>query len=199
MPRWLWILLSVALIGWLVSPSSHPARVRAPGELAPEDPVQKNLDHAAPIQDGDFTLTPLADFSLTARVLSRSDYRFDHAASLSPTDLAFGWGRMSDSSVLSQLDISQSGRWYFYHWSSSDPPIPKDEIIRSSANMHMIPADDSVRSALRGVRPGDIVHLDGELIEAHGKDGSVWRSSTTRDDSGDGACEVVYVRHLVVM
>jgi len=49
------------------------------------------------------------------------------------------------------------------------------------------------------VREGDIVHLEGELIEAHGKDGSVWRSSTTRSDSGDGACEVVYVRSLVVM
>ena len=198
MHRWLWILLCIVLVGWLVLPSHH-TRIRDPGILAPDIPVQQDVGHAATIQDGDFTLTPLAEFSLTARVLSRSDYSFDHAAALSPTDLAFGWGRMSDSSVLAQLDISQSGRWYYYHWSTDEPPIPKDEIIRSSANMHMIPADDAVRTVLRHVHAGDIVHLEGELIEAHGKDGSVWRSSMTRDDTGDGACEVVYVRKLVVM
>ena len=49
------------------------------------------------------------------------------------------------------------------------------------------------------MRVGDIVHLEGQLIEARGKDGSTWRSSMSRDDTGDGACEVVYVRSLVVM
>jgi hypothetical protein len=199
MPRWLWILLAVAVIGWLASPPTHSARARDPGILAPGTPDQHNLDHASPFQDGDFSITPLADFTLTARVLSRADYSWDRSAVLSPTDLAFGWGRMSDSTVIAKLDVSQSGRWYHYHWSTQDPPIPLDEIIRSSANMHMIPADDSVRASLRGVRPGDIVHLEGELIEAHGKDGSVWRSSMTREDTGDGACEVVYVTRLVVM
>ena len=198
LPLWLWALFALAIVGWLITPSSHPPRPRDPGILAPDEPLQHDLSGTAPIPDGDFLLTPLADFSLTARVLSRSDYRLDHAAALSPTDLAFGWGRMSDSRVLAQLDITQSGRWYHYHWSTQEPPIPRDEIIRSSANMHMIPADDAVRAALRDVRAGDIVHLEGQLIEAHGKDGSVWRSSLRRDDTGDGACEVVYVRRLVV-
>ncbi len=199
MTRWLWILLVVALLGWWFSPPIHSARARAPGMLVAEAPDQRDLDHAATFQDKDFTITPLADFSLTARVLSRTDYSFDRQSSISPTDLALGWGRMSDSAVLAGLDISQSGRWYFYHWSTDTPPIPKDEIIRSSANMHMLPADDTVRWELKQVRPGDVVHLEGQLIEARRSDGSVWRSSMTRDDSGDGACEVVYVRSLVVM
>jgi len=199
MPRWLWILLAVAFIGWLASPPMHFARARAPGVLAAVEPQQHNLDHAGSFQDRDFTITPLADFSLTARVLSRADYRFDPTSSISPTDLAMGWGRMSDSAVLAKLDISQSNRWYTYRWGADGPPIPKDEIVRSSANMHMLPADDTVRWELKQVRPGDIVHLEGELIEAHGANGGVWRSSMTRDDSGDGACEVVYVKSLVVM
>ncbi len=199
MQRWLWILMCLVLVGWWFAPPIHSAHAHAPGVLAPDTPEQHDIDHGTPFPDGDFTITPLADFSLTARVLSRADYRFDHAAALSPTDLAFGWGPMSDSGVLARLDISQSNRWYYYHWSTDAPPIPKDEIVRSSANMHMIPANDDVRRALRRVREGDLVHLEGQLIEAHGKDGSVWRSSMTRDDTGDGACEVVYVRKLVVM
>ena len=67
------------------------------------------------------------------------------------------------------------------------------EIARSSANMHMIPATDDVAAALAGVRKGDRVRIDGWLVEAHAADGWRWRSSTRRDDSGGGACEVVYV------
>ena len=198
-PRWLWVLVAVACIGWLASLPMHGAHARTSGVLASDIPKQHDLDHSASFQEGDFSITSLADFSLTARVLSRTDYHFDRAAVLSPTDLAFGWGRMSDSAVLAKLDIWQAHRWYFYHWSTGAPPIPRDEIIRSSANMHMLPADDTVRWELKQVRPGDIVHLEGQLIEAHGANGGVWRSSMTRDDTGDGACEVVYVRSLVVM
>lgn len=199
MPRSLWILFVVALLGWWLSPPIHFARARASGVLVAEAPDQRNLDGASAFRVKDFSITPLADFTLTARVLSREDYRFDPSAALSPTDLALGWGRMSDSAVLAKLDISQSSRWYTYRWSSDAPPIPKDEIVRSSANMHMIPADDTVRWQLKQVRPGDVIHLEGQLIEAHRADGGVWRSSMTRDDTGDGACEVVYVRRLVVL
>ncbi len=199
MPRWFWILLAVALIGWWFSPPIHFARARDPGVLVPEDPQQHDLGHATSFQDKDFTITPLADFTMTARVLSRADYSYDPVSSISPTDLAMGWERMSDSTVLAKLDIGQSSRWYTYRWGAEGPPIPRDEIIRSSANMHMLPADDTVRWQLKQVRPGDVVHLEGQLIEAHGANGGVWRSSMTRDDSGDGACEVVYVRKLVVM
>ncbi len=200
MPRWLLILIGSLLLAVVYAVlSQHAARTPAPGVLAPADPVQVDIAHGTPFQDGEFTITPLADFSLTARVLSRADYSWDRAAALSPTDFAFGWGAMSDTKVLAGLDISQSGRWYFYRWNSPQPPIPLPEIIRSSANMHMIPANDTVRAQIKRVRVGEVVHLEGELIQARGKDGSTWRSSMTREDSGDGACEVVYVRKLAVM
>jgi hypothetical protein len=199
MKRWFWIFIGIVLVGWWFSPPIRFTRTQPPGVLVAEAPEQHNLGHAPSFQDKDFTITPLADFSVTARVLSREDYRFDPTSSISPTDLALGWGRMSDSAVLARLVIRQSSRWYTYSWQTRDPPIPPREMIRSSANMHMLPADDSVRSALKTVRPGDVVHLDGQLIEAHSTNGGVWRSSMTRNDTGDGACEVVYVRHLVVL
>lgn len=200
MPRWLWtVIVGLLLVVAYAVLSQHGAIVRSPGVLAPDDPVQVDIAHGTPFPDGDYSITPLANFSLTARVLSRADYSWDRAAALSPTDFAFGWGPMSDSSVLAGLKIWQSGRWYYYQWNTPQPPIPLPEIIHTSANMHMIPADSTVRAQIKRVRVGDIVHLQGELIEARGKDGSIWRSSMSRDDTGDGACEVVYVRSLVVM
>ena len=125
-------------------------------------------------------------------MLRREDYRSGREAELSPTDLALGWGRMRDEAVLSQLSISQGGRFYRYRWENA-PPLPPEEIVRSSANMHMIPADDTIAEALKSVREGERVRIDGWLVEAQAPDGWKWRSSTTRSDSGGGACEVVYV------
>ncbi|HEY4582654.1 MAG TPA: hypothetical protein VIG88_07310, partial [Lysobacter sp.] len=141
------------------------------------------------------TLRPLAGFSIDARVLSRRDYDRGREADLSPTDLALGWRRMSEDAVLDRLDISQSDRWYHYRW-SGDAPIPPAEIVRSSANMHLIPADDAVARALDDVEADDRIRIDGWLVEAEAADGWRWRSSLSREDSGDGACEVVYVCSL---
>lgn len=59
--------------------------------------------------------------------------------------------------------------------------------------MHMIPGNDRIAQALAGVRKGERVRIDGWLVEANARDGWRWRSSTSRTDTGGGACEVVYV------
>lgn len=138
-------------------------------------------------------VTPLAGFSIAARVLSREDYLLDTEADYSPTDLALGWGPMSRPEVYLALDISQSNRWYQYAWDSGGPPIPEDQIVRSSANMHMIPASPEVARALAAVGAGQNIRLDGWLVNIERDDGWRWQSSLTRDDSGGGACELIYV------
>ena len=187
-------LLLIALLGgvhwWRHRPMAH-----APGVLVGDAPVQTDLDDGATLQKGDVTLVTRARFELTARVLSRTDYHFDAGASLAPVDLALGWGRMSDSDVLSKITISQENR--FYHWHVDQFPIPRREIEQSSANMHMIPAGDQARRELERVRPGEVVHLEGFLVDASRPNGWRWRTSMTRDDTGDGACELVYVESVV--
>jgi len=42
------------------------------------------------------------------------------------------------------------------------------------------------------VRAGDRVRIDGWLVNVEAGDGWRWRSSLTREDSGSGACELVY-------
>lgn len=64
--------------------------------------------------------------------------------------------------------------------------------------MHMIPANDEIKSRLKKVRVGQVVALSGYLVRVQGADGWHWNSSMTRRDSGDGACEVVWVKDIVV-
>lgn len=204
--RFVLALLALALVGWWYSPLSprvpavaaHAAgevpRCPLPPRAVPgEPPLQSDVPaDLAPFRLRVATLTPLAGFSVDARVLSREDYHFGRESDLSPTDLALGWGRMRDDAVLARLDVSQSSRWYHYAW-RGEPPLPLDEIVRSSANMHMIPANAHVAAALHRVRSNGGVRIDGWLVEADAPDGWRWRSSLTREDSGGGACEVVYV------
>ena len=189
-------LLLIALLGG-VNWWRHRAITHAPGMLATDAPTQIDLDEAATLRRGDFTLVTRARFELTARVLSREDYRFDAGAPLAPIDLALGWGRMSDSEVLSQIEVSQGNR--FYHWHVDRFPIPRREIEQSSANMHMIPADTAVRHVLERVRPGQLVHLEGFLVDAQRPSGWHWHTSMTREDTGDGACELVYVENADIV
>jgi hypothetical protein len=204
--RLLVALLLLCAIGWWYSPVSPrvpaiaapaqgyvvdcppPPAVR-PGEAPRQSPVPAGMQ---PVRLRPARLVPLAGFSLEARVLGREDYHADRGAALSPTDLALGWGRMREDAVLARLDIGQGARFYHYRW-QDEPPLPPAEIVRSSANMHMIPATAEVAAELRRVRRDDSVRIDGWLVEAEGTDGSRWRSSLTREDQGNGACELVYV------
>ena len=145
----------------------------------------------------DFTIIFKATFKLKARVLSRERYYTGREAQLAPVDLALGWGRMSDESVLDRIDISQSGR--FYRWQTDKFPIPPREIEINSANMHLIPADVAVEDDIKSAVKGNIVKLQGYLVFVKHPDGWKWRSSLKRGDTGDGACEVVYVESFEIL
>ena len=194
-PRWLWLLAILAALAWW----QHAARplAHAPGVLVPEAPAQGALEARPPdLHKGVVTIKPLARFSLSARVLSRADYHWDRESQIAPVDLALGWGRMSDSAVLDKVDVSQAGRFYFWH--VREFPIPEREIIESSANMHLIPADASIEREIKRTRAGDIVSFDGYLVESDWPDGGRWISSLTRSDSGAGSCELIWVENFSI-
>jgi hypothetical protein len=176
---------------WSDRPYAQP-----PGVLAPDIPIQEDVAGAPTFSRDGFTIKPLAAFDVRARVLSRERYRWDAGAKLSPVDLALGWGPMSDTSVIEHLDLSQDHRWYQFRTQSL--PLPADQLMRHSSNMHMIPADRGIANAMRSVRKGQIVRFKGKLVEVSRRDGFVWRSSLSREDTGRGACELVYVERFEV-
>lgn len=189
----MWKRLFIAIvIAWAAYSAWEKRSVQhGDGVMAARMPQQELLSGASAFEFNGYRLTPLADYDIEARLLARETYRMGREADLSPIDFGVGWGRMSDESVLKQIDISQSNR--FMHWRVKEFPIPQREIETSAANMHLIPADSVVARQIEKMRVGQIVRLRGRLVRADAQDGWHWVSSLSRDDTGAGACELFWV------
>lgn len=188
-------LLSAVMLAYLLARNWEQRPIEQPaGILVPATPLQETVERSS-LQVGKFTLDPRARFEIEARVLSTRRYYLGRGASLAPLDLALGWGPMSDNRLLAHLDISQSGRWYRYRFDAL-APVEAGEIARSSANMHMIPAGTTQEKQLKSLRVGEIVRIRGLLVDVSDESGWSWSTSLTRDDTGAGACEIVYVEAI---
>jgi hypothetical protein len=168
------------------------------GVLAAAEPLQVDTTDGEQTRLGHWTLTTRASYHITARILGLERYRFDQLADLIPEDLALGWGPMSDNRIISHLDIYQSDRFYFWH-ANTAPPISRDSIIVHSANTHVIPQDATIAKQLSRLRPGEVVTLSGDLVDAVRDDGARIKTSLVRTDTGAGACEVMLVRDVELL
>ena len=180
-------ILLIALLAGGVYQYWHSHKIRAPAA-----PVTASIDHEWEAYG--YRIVPLEKFDFQARVLSTEHYSMDRESQLAPVDLALGWGPMADPNVLAKISISQSNR--FYYWHVDEFPIPRRDIEIHSANMHMVPASADVERALKSIQPGQAVTFSGYLIEVRAPDGWHWRSSLTREDTGNGACELVWVERI---
>lgn len=186
------LLLAGAGLWYGSRPIEHP-----PGVLVPQAPRQTAETEARPIPHRGYTLAPVARFDAEGRVLGRKAYRTDEHARLAPYDLAVGWGPMSDSAVLDAFTITQMRR--FYRWQTDRYPIPRNDVIRHSTNIHLIPATAAVEGAIARIREGHVVRLQGRLVNVRGPDGSRWRTSTSRTDAGMGACEILWLESVEIL
>lgn len=194
--RWL-LLLFIMLMGWhFCAPTTATVVYQSP-DITIEQVPQQSPTESTLFEHKGFQVTPLADFALSARVLSRKDYRFGKESQVSPTDLVLGWGALSDPKVIEKISIRQSGRWYF--WQVDQFPVSRRVIETHSANMHLIPANKEVANTLKTLKLGSLISLRGYLVQLDADDGWRWRSSLTREDTGANACELIYVQHLQLL
>lgn len=168
------------------------------------DPLQTPAEEAAPFEvtaGGEtFRLTPLATYAARGIVLDRSNYSSGWNGRLSPCDVALAWGALLENDLYKELDWSQSGRWYWWQYDGSASPKVQDEkfVARYSSNTHIIPATPNLARAAKSLSAGDTAELCGHLVrvDSTGGEGNRWVSSTSRQDMGDGSCEVLYLTKL---
>ncbi len=159
--------------------------------IVADEPVQGTCPPEVIATIKGYAVTKVATYTIRARVLRTKHYWAD-GNELVPFDVALGWGRMSDQTVLDRIEVSQGNRLYFYD-SEGGKPIPDREVDRHSSNNHLIAANSAIAHVIAGLYPGEIVTMQGFLVNASKVGGIDWRTSLSRNDSGSGASEVIYV------
>ena len=198
------ILVCAALACWFIY---NNGRRRAVGGL--KDPVQTEAEGTKTLKlNGyDVTITYRAAYDIEALVVHRKKYSGSGlGATLSPVDLALAWGKTAECNTQIDFHWKQSGRFYYWHVNDLDELIPVgdvENVEQSSANCHIIPADAKTGKTVKRIRRGDHIRLKGYLvdIDAVKDDGSTfwWHTSTVRTDTGDGACELIYVTDATII
>jgi hypothetical protein len=166
------------------------------GITAPDQPKQINLVGTKEWKLDEFSFKALAEYIIKARVLSRNNFSVGRESEISPFDLALGWGPMSDQSITDKIDISQSNRWY--RWKADVLPIQTREISLNSANVHIIPKDETIEKKFDEVYKGSLIEMKGYLVEITTTEGWRWKSSLKRDDTAGGSCELFWVEELII-
>jgi hypothetical protein len=167
-----------------------------------QDPLQEALDNPSPIRfergGWAWTITPKASYVLRGVVLSRERYRSGPIASLSQWDVAMAWGKLLENDLWRQISWSQTSRWYL--WTrKADFPRGDDFIARWSSNTHLIPATPVMKRAIPLLKKHALAELTGSLVSVRGTKRDEWwnwNSSLSREDGGDGSCEVLYLTRL---
>jgi hypothetical protein len=67
------------------------------------------------------------------------------------------------------------------------------------SNNHLISDDDFIRDQVKAIKVGDQIRVRGYLASYSNKGGGKRGTSTTRLDSGDGACETLYVERFDIV
>jgi hypothetical protein len=161
-----------------------------------QPPVQTPVIQPVKMVKNGYMVKEVARYVVTARIVGAHRYHKGRETDISPVDLALGWGRMADEKILHKMSFSQDRRRLYLQ--SSSEPMTEDEIAASTANTHIIPANDAVEEKVASLQKDQVVTLHGALVDVTYPDGWHWDTSMTRNDMGDGACEIMYVDAVIV-
>ena len=139
-------------------------------------------------------------YEIAGEVLSIETYRLSFKSEFFDVDLGLIWGlRLAE--LKQKYKFTQAGRWLI--WRSNGPVSDGERryITSHISNNHLIPAEGRC-NLLKAVRwPGrrDKVRIAGYLVTIKDLSGrKLVASSTSRDDAGDGACEVIWVEEIQI-
>lgn len=165
------------------------------------DPVQTYISNPSKINiegsDDNVEASILAEYSIEGVVKSKKLYLWDYSSQVSKYDVALAWGDLNNEEIDKHISYSQGGRWYNFCY-SPDAPVGSSYISKHSANVHLIHKDINILAKLIGISKNSHIKLKGYLVKVHFKDAE-WKSSLTRNDTGNGACEIMYVTDVEII
>ena len=165
-----------------------------------DEPLQRPTNKkpmTVPYAGVDYRVEPQYSYELYGLVVSyrqhdgeSSMHRWsnDH---LNMADVCVVWSDTAFSPTLSRLDF-----WngiFTCNVQTRDSVAWSNFKMNQLSNNHLISADSRIRDRVAQIRIGDQVHIKGLLARYGAAGGGLRGTSTTREDSGNGACETILV------
>lgn len=181
--------------------------------LLKNDPIQTPTDAKKfTIKSGDseYEITPLYNYELYGMIVSTGDNlgwlsRFKDRDPLNSNDLCVIWGSNVDSGIYQQMSFKNEEFVCKIEYNGDYKDYSKYSNNHLSNN-HLLAdgkTNSEIYSAIRTAKAGDQIYFKGYLASYTTKKAGVLLgsrgSSTTREDSGMGACETVYIKSFEII
>lgn len=208
---YLWLLGALAF--WPVA--SWRARALPPAhQLDPalsQEPRQRPTDRApftVSLEGITYTVEPQFSYAIEGLVVSEHvteawwrPVTFHSRANdhLNVKDVCVIWGENAANGSYRQARFHSGEFTCYVRFPSA--PASQAFVPRALSNNHLLAVDPSLRRQLRELRRGDQIALRGYLASyGHNEGPGYWRgTSISRDDTGNGACETLFVTEVTVL
>lgn len=177
--------------------SELPAYAGFP-EIALQDPVQaptRRPPFTVQIKDQTHTVKPLYNYSIAGLVVScgfsknMAEYRNDD---LNIMDAGIIWGGNLNPAVYQKINFYNNGVWL--HAKTKDQDVWNLFDPQQLSNNHLLCSDPQLKKQIKAIKRGSVVSIKGCLASYSDRS-----SSVKRNDSGDGACETIWVDEFKVL
>lgn len=199
-------LLLLLLAIWKKSVLPAPQELRAELLDEPRQTEVRREPFKTSVGAIDYQVRPLYRYDLAGMVVSRHDtstwWNYIHKEwndQLNVADLCVVWGNNARSGAYRDIEFSSGQFVCNFQTSSSEAYAAFDQAAIS--NNHLLSAEPALARRLRDVRVGDQIRLSGYLAEYSHNHGHPFKrgTSTVRTDTGNGACETVYVEDFEIL
>jgi hypothetical protein len=201
-------LLAAAVCWWMKD--ELPGADKLHQDLFTE-PVQLRVNRPAmdtTVNGVRYRIQPRYSYDLRALVVSLHDsdtfWDYAHKAwndNINLMDLCVVWGGNAKSGAYRHIDF-WNDQWTCSFQAKSREAWEAFDMTGASNN-HMVTDDPAVARQLRAVRIGDQIRVQGYLVDyttyLNGREMGKRVSSEVRTDTGNGACEVLYVESLELL
>lgn len=202
------IVISASFLWLLVSfwnRNDLPGNVEfRPEVLAePQQEVTRARPFEALFNGVDYKVEPEYEYDLSGMVVSfrhhdgNSRMHFRANDHLNMMDVCVVWGDTATSKLLHKIKF-----WngiFTCNFQTRNQEAWDAFSVEQISNNHLISDDPYIRDQVKDIRIGDQIRVRGYLASYSNDAGGKRGTSTTRTDTGDGACETVFVEQFDII
>ncbi len=196
-------LLFLIISFWHRNDFQSDLRPQAELEKPPRQVVISQAPFTVEVSQVRYKVQPLYDYVLYGLVVSYSHHDGnsmlhklwnDH---LNTSDVCVVW-----SNTAMELDLNDYSFWngqFTCNVKTSDSAAWARFDMTHLANNHLLSDDKVIRSKIKDISVGDQIYIKGWLSEYASEGGGKRGTSTVRDDTGNGACETIFVNEFQIL